>query len=228
MPWRQIQSRETNRWITPVVVTDRNEPLLGGHVRTVRSGGNSGQPRRERECTSRSVWIWRHRPSGQCEGPIRKRVVLSLGKGRAGFDALGVTSETLRRVHESRLSWRWTHCLVLLREGTVVLPTDRRSLRNGHAECESHACCGVRRRAAPPSGGSVADSLLLGATPVRPQHVRESPLSWRLRACRSPSGDCGTHAESWSLLQDCHRLRESKICALSWPGCAAPPSGDAG
>jgi len=145
-------------------------------------------------------------------GSIRKRVVLSLGKGRAGF-ALGVTLETLRRVHESRLSWRWTHCLVLFREGTVVLPTDRRSLRNGHAECESHACCGVRRRAAPPSGGSVADSLLLGATPVRPQRVRESPLSWRLHACRSPSGDCETDAEPWSLLQGSHRLRESKICA---------------
>jgi len=53
----------------------------------------------------------------------------------------------------------------------------------------------------------------LGATPVRPLRVRESRLSWRLDACCSPLGDCGADPDPWSLLQGCHVLRESKICA---------------
>jgi hypothetical protein len=53
----------------------------------------------------------------------------------------------------------------------------------------------------------------LGATPVRPLRVRESRLSWHLDACCSPLEDCGADPDPWSLLQGCHVLRESKICA---------------
>lgn len=54
---------------------------------------------------------------------------------------------------------------------------------------------------------------MLEATSVQLLHVRESRLSWRLDACCGPLGDGRADPELWSLLQSCHVLRESKICA---------------
>jgi len=95
----------------------------------------------------------------------------------------------------------------------VLLRVYWRQLRYGHAECESHACCGVRVRAAPSSEGSVTGSLRWGQLQCG-HFVCES------HACRGAwmraaalSGTAGRIRTRGACSRGCHVLRESKICA---------------
>jgi len=88
-----------------------------------------------------------------------------------------------------------------------------RQLRYGHAECESHACCGVRMRAAPSSDGSVTGSLRWG-------QLQCGHFVCGSHACRGAwmraaalSGTAGRIRTLGACSGGCHVLRESKICA---------------
>jgi len=81
---------------------------------------------------------------------------------------------------------------------------------------------GVRMRAAPPSGGSVAYLTCWGQPRHNPRRVRESRLSWPLDAWRSSLGSGDANPEPWSLLQSGHVARVTRL-RLSWPGCVLRP-----
>lgn len=147
--------------------------------------------RRVRECTSRGDECGLCRPSGR-HGPK--------------FGALEATPGQLRRVHESRLSWRLKAYGTLLRGGAVRLRMYWGQLRCSHAECESHACCGV---------GYV---LRLS---------RE--VAWRIRCAegnfRTTCNVCGNHAcrGAWMdavLSRGCSANPETLELAPEWPRTA--------
>jgi len=81
---------------------------------------------------------------------------------------------------------------------------------------------GVRMRAAPLSGGSVACSTCWGQPWHNPRRVRESRLSWPLDMRRRSLGSDNAGPEPWSLLQSGHAARVRRL-RLSWPGCVLRP-----
>jgi hypothetical protein len=85
---------------------------------------------------------------------------------------------------------------------------------------------GVRMRAAPLSGGSVAYLTYWGQLRYNPRPVRESRLSWPLDAHRCSLGSDGRVRKPWSLLQSGHAARVED-CACRGLERAATPSGAA-
>jgi len=85
---------------------------------------------------------------------------------------------------------------------------------------------GVRMRAAPLSGGSVACLTCWGQLRYNPRLVRESRLSWPLDARRCSLGSDGRVRKPWSLLQSGHAARVED-CACRGLERAATPSGAA-
>lgn len=123
LPWGRLQNRKTDRWNHARRSDGSDQPLSGGSVWILCSGGNFGAAASSAGCTSRGVT---NPGSGVFSSPevrdlIRRRAVPSLGKGPAGSDALRATSESPRRVLESRLSWRLEACRILPRESATRL-----------------------------------------------------------------------------------------------------------
>jgi len=169
------------------------------------------QPRRVREDTSRYV---RCRLSclraGTISASIRRRAALSLGRVQADPSS-GGNLGAVRRVSESRLSWRLSAYQILPRgnvvpslwirgnPGTATPSARLKPLDGSVARCASFGRW-QRRRGAEGNFRTASG-------------VQESRLSWCLDACRCPLGDSEADPEPWSHLRGCHVLRESKICA---------------
>lgn len=149
-----------------------------------------------RECTSRGDECGQCFPSGKCG---------------TKFGALGVTPRQLRRVQESRLSWRLkravpsfgtVRCNSKVLEATPVPPRRVRESR----------LLWCRMRAAPLSGGSVAN-------PVCWRQLQYDPLMCGHHACRGAwmdtalSRECGANLETLEFAPVLPRMRESNDCA---------------
>jgi hypothetical protein len=132
-----------------------------------------------------------HMSLGLHQSWFRMLVGLSLGKVRRKFDPLRATSEAPRRVHESRLLWHRMRAALSL--GTV---RDNFNVLGGNSRAATLRAritpvVGVRMRAAPLSGGSVAFLTCWGQPWYNPRRVRESRLSWPLDTHRSSLGSDG-------------------------------------
>lgn len=84
---------------------------------------------------------------------------------------------------------------------------------------------GVRMRAAPLSGGSVAYLTCWGQPRYNPRLVRESRLSWPLDTHRCSLGSDGRVRKPWSLLQSGHAARVEDCACRGLDACCDPLGG---